>query len=89
MKTGINEVKEVLQELKALPKEEKEFVIEGRVVSRKAITKCFRIFKDTKIFCVLVSINEKHVILDWGSGQILLNFQGELKIKYLYNRNKL
>ena len=77
MKTGINEVKAVLQELKDLPKEEKDFSIEGRVVSRKAITKCFRIFKETKIFCVLVNINETHVILDWGSGKILLNFQGK------------
>ena len=77
MKTGINEVRDVLQELKALPKEEKNFSIEGRVVSRKAIGKCFKIFKATKIFCVLVSVNETQVILDWGAGQILLNFQGE------------
>lgn len=77
MKVGINEVREVLQELKALPKEEKEFSIEGRVVSRKAIAKCFKVFKLTNVFCVLVNINETHVILDWGAGQILLNFQGK------------
>ncbi|MFM6975603.1 MAG: hypothetical protein ACKOW2_01985 [Sphingobacteriaceae bacterium] len=75
MKIGINEIQEVLQELKALPKEEKKFSIEERVVSRKAIAKCFKIFKATKLLCVLVNVNETHVILDWGAGQILLNFQ--------------